>query len=176
VHQPTTSGDCGATAPDLAEVRQRAFVILNPCQIATVEPMQILNRKIMLGLTDAPPAARSPSTDPRGLGSSIDMGRPLKKARREQYCTDNPGDRALNLDCREASPYALDVLRNIEKPPVSSPGVFLVTQGRGAALASSELDIVDEVELAPRELRRVPKGTDKETAQNSDSVAAPVAR
>jgi hypothetical protein len=52
-----------------------------------------------------------------------------KKACREQYCTDSPGDKALNADCREALPYALDVLRNIEKPPVSGPGVFFVTRG-----------------------------------------------
>jgi hypothetical protein len=34
---------------------------------------------------------------------------------------------------------------------------------------SSELDVVDEIELFPSELRRVPKGTDKETARNGDS-------
>ena len=52
-----------------------------------------------------------------------------KRARREQYCTDSAGNRALNADRREALPYALDVLRNIEKPPVSGPGVFFVTRG-----------------------------------------------
>src|SRR5450755_3400428 len=52
-----------------------------------------------------------------------------KKAGREQYCTDSAGNRALNPDSREALPYALDVLRNIEKPPVSGPGVFFVTRG-----------------------------------------------
>jgi hypothetical protein len=52
-----------------------------------------------------------------------------KKAGREQYWTDSPGNRALNADRREALPYALDVLRNIEKPPVSGPGVFFVTRG-----------------------------------------------
>jgi hypothetical protein len=52
-----------------------------------------------------------------------------KRVRREQYCTDSADNRALNADRREALPYALDVLRNIEKPPVSGPGVFFVTRG-----------------------------------------------
>ena len=52
-----------------------------------------------------------------------------KKAGREQYWTDSAGNRALDPDRREALPYALDVLRNIEKPPVSGPGVFFVTRG-----------------------------------------------
>jgi hypothetical protein len=56
----------------LRRVRQRAFVILNPNQIPRVDPaVARLAPEKMLDLARL--SARSPSTVPRGLGSSIDM-------------------------------------------------------------------------------------------------------
>ena len=52
-------------------MRQRAFVVLNPCQIARVEIAAAERTfEIMISLVDA---SRSPIKAPRGIGSSIGM-------------------------------------------------------------------------------------------------------
>jgi hypothetical protein len=55
-------------------MRQRAFMILDPHEIAPVEIAAArLALEKMFGLTNARPPARSPSTVPRGRGSSSGM-------------------------------------------------------------------------------------------------------
>ena len=58
----------------LRGVRQRGLVILNPYVIPRIDPtVARLASEKMFGLGDGPPIGRSPSNDPRGLGSSICM-------------------------------------------------------------------------------------------------------
>jgi hypothetical protein len=80
-------------------MRQRAFVILNPNQIPRIDPAfaRLASEKCSTSWTRRP-SVRSPITvPPRGLGYSIGMIAvnviiSQKKARRERYCTDNPGN------------------------------------------------------------------------------------
>jgi hypothetical protein len=58
----------------LRRVRQRAFVILNPRQIAPVDPaVAHLAPEIMLSFADAPPVGALAEYRPANLGSSIVM-------------------------------------------------------------------------------------------------------
>jgi hypothetical protein len=76
-------------------------------------------------------SARSPCTVPRGLGSSIrhdrrHLARLSKKRVESSIAQTTTANGALNPGCREACSRRL--LRCIEKPPVSGPGVFLVAR------------------------------------------------
>jgi hypothetical protein len=56
-------------------VRQRSFVILNPCEVAGIKPSAALvafEKKFSASSSGGPPT-RSPMTVPRGLGSCIGM-------------------------------------------------------------------------------------------------------
>jgi|SRR5450631_75571 hypothetical protein len=58
----------------LRGMRQRAFVVFDPHQMPHIDPaVARLASEKMFGLGDGPPIGRSPSNDPRGLGSSICM-------------------------------------------------------------------------------------------------------
>jgi hypothetical protein len=116
----------------LRRVRQRAFVMLNPCQIERVDKAAA-NLACSASLTRRL-SARSPSTVPRGLGSSIGMVAVnlitfLKKARLERYCTDNTGHGAFNPECREALPYVLDASFETLKNPQHEAGGFFHRAG-----------------------------------------------
>jgi hypothetical protein len=118
----------------LRQVRHRAFVILNPRQIARLDKAAAnLAMEKMISPTHAPPVGAL-AKDRRARARFIDRHdrrhlaasqKKLVESSIEQTTTTNG---ALNTDCREALPYALDASFEAFKNPRFRPGGFFVTR------------------------------------------------